>query len=72
MRLVTFNQADRGPRVGALVDGDRSIVDLRLAAERSARPAQNFRTMLALIDGGERALDERARIARTGGQRRYR
>ena len=58
MRLVTFNQSDRGSRVGALVDGDRSVVDLRLAAERSGRPAQNFRTMLALIDGGERALDD--------------
>jgi 2-keto-4-pentenoate hydratase/2-oxohepta-3-ene-1,7-dioic acid hydratase in catechol pathway len=58
MRLVTFNQADRGAHVGALVDGDRSIVDLRLAAERGNRPAQTFRTMLALIDGGERALDD--------------
>ncbi|MBV9631092.1 MAG: fumarylacetoacetate hydrolase family protein [Xanthobacteraceae bacterium] len=58
MRLVTFNQVDRGARVGALVDGDRSIVDLQLAAERSERPAQNFRTMLTLIDGGERALDD--------------
>jgi 2-keto-4-pentenoate hydratase/2-oxohepta-3-ene-1,7-dioic acid hydratase in catechol pathway len=58
MRLVTFNQANRGARVGALVDGDRSVVDLQLAAERSARPAQNFRTMLALIDSGERALDD--------------
>ena len=58
MRLVTFNRADSGPRVGALVDGDRSVIDLRLAAERSARPAQDFLTMLALIDGGERALDD--------------
>jgi 2-keto-4-pentenoate hydratase/2-oxohepta-3-ene-1,7-dioic acid hydratase in catechol pathway len=58
MRLVTFNRADRGPRVGVLVDGDRSVIDLRLAAERSSRPTQDFLTMLALIDGGERALDD--------------
>jgi 2-keto-4-pentenoate hydratase/2-oxohepta-3-ene-1,7-dioic acid hydratase in catechol pathway len=58
MRLVTFNQPDRGARVGALVDRDRSVVDLRLAAEHGNRSTQNFRTMLALIDGGERALDD--------------
>jgi 2-keto-4-pentenoate hydratase/2-oxohepta-3-ene-1,7-dioic acid hydratase in catechol pathway len=58
MRLVTFNRADRGPRIGALVDGDRSVIDLRLAAERSSQPAQDFQTMLSLIDGGDRALDD--------------
>ena len=58
MRLVTFNRPDADPRVGALVEGDRSVVDLRLAAERSSRPTQVFQTMLALIDGGERALDD--------------
>jgi 2-keto-4-pentenoate hydratase/2-oxohepta-3-ene-1,7-dioic acid hydratase in catechol pathway len=57
MRLVTFNRQDADPRVGALVEGDRSVVDLPLAAERSGRPSQDFQTMLRLIDGGERALD---------------
>jgi 2-keto-4-pentenoate hydratase/2-oxohepta-3-ene-1,7-dioic acid hydratase in catechol pathway len=58
MRLVTFSRDGGGPRVGALVDSDRSVVDLKHSAERTGLPSQNFRTMLALIDGGERALDE--------------
>jgi 2-keto-4-pentenoate hydratase/2-oxohepta-3-ene-1,7-dioic acid hydratase in catechol pathway len=58
MRLVTFNRADSGPRLGALVNSDRFVVDLRLAAERSGRSGRHFRTMLALIDGGEPALDD--------------
>jgi 2-keto-4-pentenoate hydratase/2-oxohepta-3-ene-1,7-dioic acid hydratase in catechol pathway len=58
MRLVTFSLADIGPRVGALVDDDRSVIDLRFVAERAGHASQHFRSMLTLIDGGESALDD--------------
>ena len=56
MRLVTFAASGRR-RVGALIDGDRRIVDFA-AALGDGNP--HFHTMQALIEGGTPAL-ERAR-----------
>lgn len=57
MRLATFRVGDDGPRVGAVVAGDH-LIDLAAAAEaRSGAADPAFASMLALIDGGDPALD---------------
>ena len=57
MRLVTFRRIAGKDAVGALVNGDTAIVDLAAAARLFSKPENQFREMLDLIDGGERALD---------------
>jgi 2-keto-4-pentenoate hydratase/2-oxohepta-3-ene-1,7-dioic acid hydratase in catechol pathway len=52
MKLVTFVTAEGGQHIGALGDDLVSIVDFT-----ASDPAAYFRDMLALIDGGETALD---------------
>ena len=52
MRLVTFENADGDKRLGALIEGDQAIVDLHAARAEAA-----FGSMLALIEGGDDALD---------------
>lgn len=63
MRLVTF-VGTQGARVGALVEDDATIVDLKSAhvALGDGSPPEVFSSMLDLIDGGPGAL-EHARIA---------
>ncbi len=57
MRLVTFEIAGSA-RIGALIDGDRAIVDLAGAdAALGGAKAATFRDMLSLIDAGEAGLD---------------
>ena len=58
MRLVTF-AASGAQRIGALVDGDRRIVDFA-AAPGAADPA--FSSMQALIEVGEPALNRAREI----------
>jgi 2-keto-4-pentenoate hydratase/2-oxohepta-3-ene-1,7-dioic acid hydratase in catechol pathway len=53
MRLVTF-AASSAQRLGALVDGDRHIVDFAAADPAAGLP---FSSMQALIEAGEPALD---------------
>lgn len=65
MKLATYRDTG-GERIGSLTTDGKHLVDLS-AASRGAEP---MRTMLSLIDGGERALDaarEIAREAETGG-----
>ena len=58
MRLATFQRGGAPACVGALIDADRGIVDLTAAsADASADFAPSFRTMLDVIDAGDRALD---------------
>lgn len=58
MRLVTFSAGRGRPRAGVLIDGDRVIVDLQAAQRaRHGRPSRNLATVLAIAEGGERALD---------------
>jgi 2-keto-4-pentenoate hydratase/2-oxohepta-3-ene-1,7-dioic acid hydratase in catechol pathway len=59
MRLVTF-AASGAQRLGALVDGDRRIVDF-IAARADAGPV--FNSMQALIEAGPAALDRAREIA---------
>lgn len=61
MRLVTF-AASGAQRIGALVDGDRRIVDFA-TADPAAGPA--FSSMQALIEAGEPALDRARELVAT-------
>ena len=44
MRLVTFVQGDRAPAAGALIDGDRGVVDLF-----AARADPRLSSVLAIV-----------------------
>ena len=56
MKLVTF-QHDGNTAIGAIVDGDRSLVDLQAARTLgNAAPCPEFADMLGLIDAGEAGL----------------
>lgn len=52
MRLVTFKTSDDTARLGALIENDTNVVDLY-----SAKEENNFKSMLALIEGGPDALE---------------
>ncbi len=63
MRLVTYQKGDAPERAGALIDGDTRIVDLveaHGAVSREAGPA----TVLAVVEGGDAALDRAREAAR--------
>jgi 2-keto-4-pentenoate hydratase/2-oxohepta-3-ene-1,7-dioic acid hydratase in catechol pathway len=58
MKLVTFHAPNGPRRSGALVDGDRKIVDLQTAHQgRWGREAPAIASVLAIIEGGKDALD---------------
>jgi 2-keto-4-pentenoate hydratase/2-oxohepta-3-ene-1,7-dioic acid hydratase in catechol pathway len=57
MKLATF-QSDGGARLGAVVDGDRSVIDLAGAFRRRfGRAEAPLTSMLAFIDAGPRARE---------------
>src|SRR3546814_5281903 len=66
VRLVTYLRQDM-PRLGALVDGDRAIIDIAGAAGlfEPGSPADDFASMLGLIDGGPAALDRARSLVAT-------
>lgn len=58
VRLVTFVATGVEQRLGALIDGDATVIDLQsanIAAHGNARP--ELASVLSLIEGGEAALD---------------
>jgi 2-keto-4-pentenoate hydratase/2-oxohepta-3-ene-1,7-dioic acid hydratase in catechol pathway len=59
MRLVTFTVRAGRPRAGALVDGDRKVIDLQAAhaARYRGRRSANLASVLAIAAGGADALD---------------
>ena len=57
MRLVTFKTSDGAVRLGALIENDSNVVDLH-----SAKAENNFKSMLALIEGGVDALEGAKKI----------
>jgi 2-keto-4-pentenoate hydratase/2-oxohepta-3-ene-1,7-dioic acid hydratase in catechol pathway len=57
MRLVTFQKGDGNPRPGALIDGDARVVDLA-AAHTAAFDRDGPANVLALVEGGDAALDQ--------------
>jgi 2-keto-4-pentenoate hydratase/2-oxohepta-3-ene-1,7-dioic acid hydratase in catechol pathway len=60
MKLVTFRDK-AGDHVGALVNKDTNIIDLKVAAKSKELKTDYFKDMLTLIEGGDVALD----LART-------
>lgn len=65
MRLVTYTHGGSKPRAGALVNGDRDVLDLA-SADRALYGEENadFATLLALIEGGDDAFDRAAEIVK--------
>lgn len=62
MKLVTFIAPGGAQHIGALLPGDTTLVDFTASDTRA-----HFRDMLALIDGGDAALDAaRALLAKPG------
>jgi 2-keto-4-pentenoate hydratase/2-oxohepta-3-ene-1,7-dioic acid hydratase in catechol pathway len=58
MKLATFRTATGAPHIGVVHDGDSRIFDLTSAAAKQAGLKSNFASMLAMIDGGDAAIDE--------------
>lgn len=68
MKLATYRHDGRD-KVGVVHGGDARLFDLAAAAERAGKADPAFASMLALIDGGDAALDAaRALFARRGGE----
>jgi len=65
MKLVTFLGSHGRDRLGAIIgpEGDEHVLDLATAAHRDHVPATAFRSMLALIEAGPRALDQARALA---------
>ena len=64
MRLVTYSAGRARRRAGALIDDDRVIVDLQTAQRTlHGRPAPMLVSVLAILEGGERALDRARELA---------
>jgi 2-keto-4-pentenoate hydratase/2-oxohepta-3-ene-1,7-dioic acid hydratase in catechol pathway len=59
VKLATFLRADDGtPRLGAVVDGDRSVIDLSAEhIRRHGAAASELRSMQDLVESGPRGLD---------------
>jgi 2-keto-4-pentenoate hydratase/2-oxohepta-3-ene-1,7-dioic acid hydratase in catechol pathway len=59
MRLVTFVAGRGRPRAGALVDGDRKVLDLQAAhaARYKGRRSKHLASVLAIAEGGADALE---------------
>ena len=58
MRLVTFTAGSSPARTGALIDGDRKVLDLQAAYGRTYRGSSPFlESMLHIIEAGDGALD---------------
>ena len=66
MRLVTFTVGNAAPRAGALVEGDRKVLDLQAAYGRlyhGTSPVLD--SVLAIVEAGEQALDTLGQLARS-------
>lgn len=69
MRLVTFSTSPDAPgRLGALIDNDEHVVDLKSAAALLAQNSEALDSMLALIDGGPAALENARALTEKVGQ----
>ncbi|MFM8554761.1 MAG: fumarylacetoacetate hydrolase family protein [Betaproteobacteria bacterium] len=58
MKLVTFRNGKGRPRAGALVDGDRKVLDLQAAHRlQHGRSSPKLSSVLAMAQAGDDALD---------------
>ena len=62
MKLATYRKGSGAPRIGIFHSGDKRLFDLASAAERTGGDTGIFASMLALIDGGDKALEAAARL----------
>lgn len=68
MKLVTYERKGK-PRAGALVDGDRKIIDLASAhKEVFGKRYPPFVSVQALIEGGDDALERAYKTVKKGGK----
>ncbi|MDB5364898.1 MAG: fumarylacetoacetate hydrolase family protein [Rhodospirillales bacterium] len=65
MKLVTFSIGNGAPHIGALLPGEQMLSDFTTASE-----SPHFADMLALIDGGEAALEEARTLVLDPGRER--
>jgi 2-keto-4-pentenoate hydratase/2-oxohepta-3-ene-1,7-dioic acid hydratase in catechol pathway len=66
MKLVSYERKGK-PRAGALVDGDRKIVDLASAHEEAfGKRYSHFLSVQALIEGGDEALERAYETVKKG------
>ena len=57
MKLATYRAAD-AVKIGVVNVADNTVFDLAAASARAGKPNPAYASMLALIDAGDRALDE--------------
>ncbi|MGN0933290.1 fumarylacetoacetate hydrolase family protein [Falsigemmobacter intermedius] len=62
MKLATFMASD-GPRIGVALPETGRLLDIRAAAEAAGEMRADYLSMLALLDGGEAALDALRRLS---------
>ena len=58
MKLVTFSVRGGNPRSGALINDGKKVVDLAAANEVRGRKSLSLGSVLAIVEGGQNALDE--------------
>ncbi|MBL8383857.1 MAG: fumarylacetoacetate hydrolase family protein [Burkholderiales bacterium] len=63
MKLVTYQKGRARPRAGALIDGDRRIIDLQAAHRvRYGRSSPMLASVLAMAESGDDALELAGRL----------
>ena len=61
MKLATFKSGGQ-EKIGIVHTGDTALFDLAAAATRNGSANPAFASMLALIDAGESALEQAAKV----------
>jgi 2-keto-4-pentenoate hydratase/2-oxohepta-3-ene-1,7-dioic acid hydratase in catechol pathway len=69
VKLATYRTGDVA-KIGVVNVAENTVFDIAAAAARAGKPSPAYASMLALIDGGDRALDEvRALLESNGSDR---
>jgi 2-keto-4-pentenoate hydratase/2-oxohepta-3-ene-1,7-dioic acid hydratase in catechol pathway len=69
MRLVTFVQGTRPAAAGALINGDREVVDLAAVHQAAfGEPVADLVSVLAIVEAGDAGLDKAADMVRRAGK----
>lgn len=66
MKIATYRTGD-AVKIGIVDVAQNTIFDLAAAAARASKPAPAFASMLTLIDGGDRALDDARALVESHG-----
>ncbi|MBL8380647.1 MAG: fumarylacetoacetate hydrolase family protein [Burkholderiales bacterium] len=66
MKLVTFRNGRGRARPGVLIDNDRKVLDLSAAQRaRHGKAAKWFASVLAIVEGGDEALEAAAKLVKS-------